>query len=340
MASFERRSRPTANQAPAEPDDYDLDFRPQVAAKLGIVVVNRDEFEEVEACLACLAPQLELNDARVVVVDVSAEPTSADRVAALLEMDASRDAPPTDAWKSRASLIRARPCRNNSAGLAVALEFLRAENYLFLHASARLRAGAVSALLDAANEVGVAAAAPLIAGGPDAGLAVARFGDWPLDFWTEFQAAVGRPFPMTPPDADFARRATLDCLVVRGDALEAIGGFDSMLGEPFAGADLVRRLRRSGKRVAYAPTAHVEFADDIAAMASPRDAKEAPAFFADRARFYRKSGPRALAIANLAWRLGRAIARVKNMAGLNDRHTHHKAMDRARGGALRGRRKR
>lgn len=327
MTDKSRPDTPAAANIPAGVDrfeaDEDVGFAPHLTAKLGIAIVSRESGDDVAACLETLAPQLELNDARVVIVDASASGKAADDIASLLEMTGAPGSGTSQAWKARAALVRARTCRTDSAALQVAISFLKAELYLFVHPSMRMRMGSVSALIDCAQDGEVAAAAPLITGGPMAGTAAAAFGDWPLSPRTELLAAAGAPFPTAAPTAEFASRVSLRCLAIRHDALAAVGGLDPDFGPPFDGADLTRRLAAAGFRIAYAPSAHVEIVDEPVSGVSDADRR---AFRADRRRFHARRGGANLFAANIGWQLGRAFARIKNLSGRDDAHTHHPGM--------------
>ncbi|MEM9263021.1 MAG: hypothetical protein AAGA22_05530 [Pseudomonadota bacterium] len=305
-------------------DGEAYEFRPQIKAKLGVVIVSRHDADLTLNCLNSIAPQLELNDARVVVVHASDDAeTAAEISSALLEKQDGNTPVPT-ALSERTSLIEIGHCDTDTIAQNIALEFLKTENYLFAHPTATFPIGAISALFDVLGRDKVAAVSPYLAGGPFAGSLVAHFGNWPINHRTEMLAGAGWKFPNAPERKEFASRASMHCLLVRASALSEVGGLDDALSEPFSGADLSQKLLDAGYKIGFAPSAHVDF-DDTALEAALSEER----FLQSRDKYYsERLGGTFMPMA--AWRFGRLLSSIADLFGNSLPHTHHPSMDHAK----------
>ncbi len=200
--------------------------RPE-AVTVSVVVPARDEAARIEGCLAALAAQ-DLAPLEVLVVD-----------------DGSRDATAALAWRAGARVVAAPAPPAGVAGKAAACALGAAEAragawLAFVDADVRLAPGALSRLAGAAVGAGAAAASPLarmLTGAwweelllPELGLQVAERLD--LDALAD----------RARPDAFLSGQ----CLLVRRDAYEAVGGFEAVAGSLVEDVALARRLKAAG----------------------------------------------------------------------------------------------
>ncbi|HYT25099.1 MAG TPA: glycosyltransferase [Actinomycetota bacterium] len=192
-----------------------------------MVVPARDEAPRIGGCVAALLAQ-DVAAAEVVVVD-----------------DGSRDATARLAARAGARVVPAPTLPAGAAGKAAACAAgaaaARAGEWLaFVDADVRLAPEALSRLVAAAARSGSAAASPLarpLAGSwweelllPDLGLQVAERLD---------PGALADP---ARPDAFLSGQ----CLLVRRDAYEAVGGFAAVAGSLVEDVALARRLKAGG----------------------------------------------------------------------------------------------
>jgi glycosyltransferase involved in cell wall biosynthesis len=194
---------------------------------VSVVVPARDEAARIEGCLAALATQ-DLAPLELVVVD-----------------DGSRDATAALARRAGARVVAAPPPPAGVAGKAAACALGAAEAragawLAFVDADVRLAPEALSRLAGAAVAAGAVAAGPLarmLAGTwweelllPELGLQVAERLD--LDALAD----------RARPDAFLSGQ----CLLVRRDAYEAVGGFAAVAGSLVEDVALARRLKAAG----------------------------------------------------------------------------------------------
>lgn len=292
----------------------------RIRCAVGVVVINFRTPQLVIDCLDALGPELEANDARVAVVDNFSNDGSAEAIAGWLTTGAL--------WKGRVFLIRSPANEGFSGGNNLGVAAFDAAHYLLLNSDTLVRPGALKALLDAAARDG------------DAGTIAPRLEDLdrtpqiscfrfhsplsefltaaetaPLDRALGF-AVVPIPVsdkPMTPDWASFA------CVLLKREALDAVGPMDDGYFMYFEDADYCRRMKEKGWRVLYEPAAHVVH---LRGGSSPvkkhmREKKRPPAYYyAARTRYFRKwCGPFGLAAANLMWLAGRAVARARALFG-------------------------
>lgn len=207
---------------------------PQPAGgRAAVVVPVRDAVADLDRCLAALG-----DGAPVIVVDDgSADPAAVDRVAR----------------RHGARLVRRAvaggPAAARNAGVTALPD--EAAFVAFVDSDVVVRRGWLDRLLGHFADPAVGAVAPRVAGAPplDGSGVVARFAAArsPLDLG-------GDPGPVRPGAA--VAYLPSAALVVRRDALAAIGGFDAALrfGED---VDLIWRLHDAGWRVRYDPTEQV-----------------------------------------------------------------------------------
>jgi hypothetical protein len=194
---------------------------------VSVVVPARDEAARIEGCLGALGAQ-DLAPLELVVVD-----------------DGSSDATATLARRAGARVVAAPAPPAGVAGKAAACALGAAEAragawLAFVDADVRLAPWALSRLAGAARRAGAAAASPLprmLAGTwweqlllPELGLQVAERLD--LD-------ALADP---ARPDAFLSGQ----CLLVRRDAYEAVGGFGAVAGSLVEDVAMARRLKAAG----------------------------------------------------------------------------------------------
>ena len=222
LARLGRAGRGRHRLGPADPGAF--------AETVSVVVPARDEAGRVGACVAALLAQ-DAAVAEVLVVD-----------------DGSADATAAEAARAGARVEPAPPPRTGVAGKAAACAHgarrATAGRWLaFVDADVTLAPEALSRLLAVCLAGGVAAASPLARQAtrtwweelllPDLGLQVAER----LDL-----AAV----------ADPGRAAAFlsgQCLLVRRDAYDAVGGFGAVAGSLVEDVALARRLKAAGHRL-------------------------------------------------------------------------------------------
>jgi glycosyl transferase family 2 len=233
LARLGRAGRPEHRLGPAD--------RGRLDQTISVVVPARDEGGRVGACVAALLGQDAAVEEVVVVDDGSADATAAEAAAAGARVVAAPALDPGAAGKA--------------AACAHGAEVARAGRWLaFVDADVLLAPGALSRLLGACLATGAAAASLLarpVAGSwweelllPDLGLQVAER----LDLHAV---------------ADPARPAAFlsgQCLLVRRDAYERVGGFAAVAGSLVEDVALAARLKAAGYRL------EVRLAPDLAAV--------------------------------------------------------------------------
>lgn len=122
-----------------------------------------------------------------------------------------------------------------------------------------------------------------------------------------------------PPDPGQIEWASFACILLRGDMVRALGPMDEGYFLYFEDSEYGLRARRAGWGVRYQPTARaVHFrggSGPVKEMQAAR--KRLPAYFyRSRTRFLHQAyGPLGPLRGNLAWMLGRIIARVRLLTG-------------------------
>ena len=213
----------------------------ELAETVSVVVPARNEAGRISGCVAAILAQ-DAEVAEVVVVD-----------------DGSGDSTAAEADRAGARVVAAPAPGAGQAGKAAACAVGAREAgagrwLAFVDADVMLAPQAVSRLLAACREAGAVAGSPLARQAtrtlweelllPDLGLAVAERLD--LD-------AIGDP---ARPEAFLSGQ----CLLVRRDAYEAVGGFEAVAGSLVEDVALARRLKAAGGRL------EVRLAPDLAAV--------------------------------------------------------------------------
>ena len=213
----------------------------EFAETVSVVVPARDEGGRIGRCVAAILAQ-DAKVAEVVVVDDgSGDATAAEAAAAGARVVAAPGPGTGQAGKASACAVGARAARD---GRWLA----------FVDADVVLAPEAVSRLLAACRDTGAVAGSPLARQAtrtlgeelllPDRGLAVAER----LDL-----GAIADP---ARPEAFLSGQ----CLLVRRDAYEAVGGFEAVAGSLVVDVALARRLKAAGGRL------EVRLAPDLAAV--------------------------------------------------------------------------
>jgi Glycosyltransferase like family 2 len=213
----------------------------EVAETVSVVVPARDEAGQIGRCVAAILGQ-DAKVVEVVVVD-----------------DGSRDATAAEAAAAGARVVAAPAPGTGQAGKAAACAVGAGEATVgrwlaFVDADVLLAPGAMSRLLGACLRAGAVAGSPLARQAtrsrweelllPDLGLAVAERLN--LD-------AIADP---ARPEAFLSGQ----CLLVRRDAYQAVGGFGAVAGSLVEDVALARRLKAAGGRL------EVRLAPDLAAV--------------------------------------------------------------------------
>ena len=301
--------------APSPPQES-----PGVACALGIVVINFRTPGLVRNCLAALGDQLEENDARVAVVDNFSNDGSAEEIAAWLTTG--------ELWKGRCFLIRSPSNAGFSGGNNIGIDAFDADHILLLNSDTLVRPGALAAMLDAsAREKDAGIIAPRLEdedGTPQ--ISAFRFHSLLSEFLGAAQTApfdrlfhfavVYPPVPEARIDCDWASFA---CVLIKRAAIDDAGLMDDGYFMYFEDADYCRALKKKGWRVVYDPSARVvHLRGGSSPVKSSMKAKKRPPayYYAARTRYFRKwYGPLGHVAANVFWLAGRAVARLRALAG-------------------------
>jgi N-acetylglucosaminyl-diphospho-decaprenol L-rhamnosyltransferase len=136
------------------------------------------------------------------------------------------------------------------------------------------------------------------------------------------------PIPMRPPNGmepEAVQWISFACVLIRAEALSAIGPMDEGFFMYFEDVDYCRRASRAGWRMAYVPEARVVhlrggYAPDQFAR---EERKRRPRFYYESrsrylAKFYGPTGPLR---ANICWSLGRGISLARELVGGKPSHT-------------------
>lgn len=293
---------------------------PRIKCAAGIVIINYRTADLVRNCLAALGPELEANDARVVVVDNCSADGSADKIANFLMTGAL--------WKTRVTLIRSSENAGFSGGNNIGINALDAAHYLLLNSDTLVRPSALKTLLAAsARETDAGIIAPRLEDEDGtAQISCFRFHSPLSEFLSAAQTAPldklfgGAVVPMvvadTPADCDWASFA---CVLIKRAALDAAGPMDDGYFMYFEDADYCRALKKHGWRVVYEPAARVvHLRGGSSPVKSTMQARKRPPayYYASRTRYFRKAyGPLGLYAANLMWLAGRSVARGRSLFG-------------------------
>jgi GT2 family glycosyltransferase len=317
-----RRDQPQPTPA-REPDDRG---RHSGEPLLCVVIVNYRRAALTAECLETLAPEMANHGDRcAVIVDNASDDGSAD------ELDALIDRRGYGRW---ARLVRADVNRGFGAGNNLAFEAQPAEAYLLLNSDARVRAGALTTLLDAMGRHPEAGLIGPRLEDPDGSAQASCFRnrtpvselleaagtgllDRVLHRWTV--ALPVSDAPIEPPWMSFA------CVLVRRAVLEQIGPMDERYFLYFEDIDFARRARAAGWSIRYEPAARVvHLRGGTSSVKAARAARDrVPAYYyRARSRYFAKfhGGVIGLWAANLMWSLGRAVALGREIVGQKRPH--------------------
>lgn len=286
---------------------------------LGIVIVNYRTPELVEACLRSLESQLEDADAVVVIVDNASGDGSVERLAGYCAKSPAAD---------RLRVIAAPDNRGFSSGNNIGVSAVSSDLVLLLNSDAIARPGALKALIDGATATPEASIFTpcIVSGGGE--LLVSRFRRHSVvsELVDGAQAGpVTRLFrsgevPIFPDDTETEPDWVSFCAVmIRRAAIDKAGPMDEGFFLYYEDCEYCLRLRNIGARIKYVSEAMFEH--DAGASTKLKARQEAgerlPAYYyRSRSRYYRLLyGPAGPLAANLAWYSGRAIARIRGLAG-------------------------
>jgi GT2 family glycosyltransferase len=263
-----------------------VSIRPETA-RVAVVIVNYQAYDELRNCLASLGPLCA--QTTVVVVDHASDPVAAD--------DLVNEFP-------QVQLLRKSTNDGFAAGVNHGARVTRSPFLLFVNPDCMLESAACCRLADWMDRhPDVGAAGPRIRNldgtvqpsarrFPDLTTAIAGRSSWltrvlPANPITRRNLPARDPSVTSPVDVDWVSGA---CMLVRRDAFNAVGGMDEGFFLYWEDADFCRRLKHAGWRTMYVPAAG---ATHVGGRSS-RHAADASleAFHKSALRLYRKhSGP-------------------------------------------------
>jgi GT2 family glycosyltransferase len=225
---------------------------PPETARVAVVIVNYQAYDELRRCLASLGPPCP--DMSVVVVDHESDARAAD--------DLAHDFPHVE-------LLRKATNDGFAAGVNDGARVTRAPYLLFINPDCELDARAAKELTSwMERHPGVAVAGPRIRNAdgsvqpsarrfPDMTTAIAGRSSWLTKVLPDNPIS-RRNLPLR--DADLTAPTEVDwvsgaCMLVRREAFEAVGGMDQGFFLYWEDADFCRRLNDAGWRTMYLPAA-------------------------------------------------------------------------------------
>lgn len=292
---------------------------PQPLQTLTVSVINYRTAELTLACIGSVLPEIAGMDAGIVVVDNRSGDGSAEVIE---DWIASQD-PPVPV-----RLLRSPTNSGFSGGHNQGIAAGPARFYLVLNSDALLRPGAIRALLEAAaadpaagliaprieTEDGTQLTSCFRVHSPASELIRGAASGPVTRLLGRHEVALRTPHPETGIDwASFA------CILLRGAMVDAIGPMDEGYFLYFEDVEYCLRARRAGWHIRHVPEARmVHFSGGsgpVKALAAQR--RRLPEYYyASRTRLFRQAHGRAGPLAaNLAWLLGRGIARLRLLAG-------------------------
>jgi len=285
--------------------------------KVAVVLLNYRTPELIVQCLESLVPQIDAQQARVVVVDNHSEDGSYEQIQAAVS---------DRAWSDRVHVLASGHNGGFSFGNNYGIRRIDAELYLLLNSDTFLREGALAELVQAADQ------------NPNAEMLSPRL-EWPDETpqestftfhrpgWELIHSAgtglvsralrrytVARPVTDEPSDFEWTSFA---CVMVRKTLFDRIGLLDEGYFMYFEDVDFCRRARAAGAEVLHWPAARVVHlrggSSDVKSSIAER--KRPPRYFyASRARYYKKFyGAPGLFLTNLLWYLGRSVSLLREL---------------------------
>ena len=223
--------------------------------KLAVVLLNYRTPDLIVQCLESLVPQIDPDQARVVVVDNHSEDGSAAKIQA-----AVRD----NDWSERVTVLESGHNGGFSFGNNYGVRRIDAELYLLLNSDTFLREGALAELVGAADQHPQAAMLSPRLEWPDETPQESTF-TFHRPAWELIHSAgtglvskafrrytVARPVCDRPSDFEWTSFA---CVMIRKSLLEKLGGFDEALPVEGNDVDLCLRLEELGYRQVIPPEA-------------------------------------------------------------------------------------
>lgn len=291
--------------------------------RIAVSIIN---FRTLDLTLNCLRSVLEdigdLDDpgtAQVVVVDNASDDGSPDTIAQWIAQQPKG---------TPVQLVRSEVNTGFSGGHNLGINAIKAEHYLVLNSDAVLQRGFLRDILAAADANPRAGLiAPQIETN-DADVQVSQFRfHGPLSELMR-GAETGpvtalfrhRVVALDPPaDPTQVEWASFACILLRGQMVQELGPMDEGYFLYFEDAEYCLRAHRAGWRIALARNAvAVHYRGGSGPVkAQARARKRLPAYYySSRTRFlYQAHGHLGLLAANLAWHLGRAVARLRHLTG-------------------------
>ncbi|WP_425407749.1 glycosyltransferase family 2 protein [Hyphococcus sp.] len=286
---------------------------------LGIIIVNYRTPALVETCLASLEPQLAEIDAGVAIVDNASGDGSFEKLTRYCA---------ASTVENRLKTVAAPKNGGFSAGNNVGFDAISSEYVLLLNSDAIARPTALAALARAAADNGETAIfTPQIvstAGEP----LVSRFRRHSLisEFVEGAQTGpVTKLFPagetpIFPADETTSPDwVSFSAVMIRRGEIDKAGPMDEGFFLYFEDCEYCLRLKAQGANIKYVPDA--VFEHDAGGTTKLREKQGAGArlpgyYYRSRSRYFRQLyGPAGPAIANIAWGLGRALARLRGLVG-------------------------
>lgn len=295
--------------------------------KLAIILLNYRTPALVGSCIESLVSELAGPNRRLVVVDNASDDDSVASIRASLAQHRLED---------RSEVVVAERNGGFSYGHNRGIEAISADFYLLLNSDTLVRPGAMTELIRAAeNDPAAGLIAPRLEW-PDATpqescfryaspvsefLAAARTG--PLDSLGH-RFSVALPVPQAGlADVEWVSFAAV---LIRRDVLEQVGPLDEGYFMYFEDMDYCRRARSAGWRIRYVPEAHVAHlrggSSTVKEQFSTR-ARVPDYYWRSRNRYFARfyGGKPGAVLTNLAWMLGRAVSKLREVVGSKQPHT-------------------
>lgn len=298
--------------------------RPPRPWRVACVIVNYRTPQLTCSALASLRRELDSERDVAFVVENGSGDDSSRQITEWIEENP--DGPET-------KLVESADNRGFAAGNNLVLTVVNAEYFLLLNSDARLRPGALHALLQVAQDRPRAGLIGVGLEGPDGATQTSCF-RFPSPISELIDAAASGPItkflhrwnvpleatssPSSPDWTSFA------CVMLRREALEAAGPMDENYFLYYEDVDYCRRVHNAGFEVACAPDAHV-IHDHGGSSPVPEHIRlrsRPPAYlYESRARYFRLYyGRLGLAVANLLWTIGYGLHLARVAVGNSDPH--------------------
>lgn len=290
-----------------------------MTCRIAVSIINYCTQELTLSCVQSVLADIGALDVQVVVVDNASGDGSADAIADWIA---------TQPEGTPVQLIRSPVNTGFSGGHNQSFAAVEAEFYVLLNSDGILRQGFLAAILAAAEDHPQAGLiAPRIeTDGGEVQVSQFRF----HNPWSELERAAGagpvsrlldrRIVALSPPvDAHQVEWASFACILLRGQMVREIGPMDEGYFLYYEDAEYSLRARAAGWQIALAPEAvMVHYRGGSGPVKKNAQARKRlpPYYYSSRTRFlYQAHGWAGLIAANLAWHLGRFIARGRVLLG-------------------------